>query len=593
MKINKDKREKNSCSKCKVSVLLLVLAISLLVVSTALAEELDWVRQDGGLQYDYVEGIAIDNAGNSYITGYIYLSATFGAGEVNETTLATNGSWDAFVASYDGNGKLRWARQDGGSSSAMGYGIAADGAGNSYVTGYFYNTVTFGAGETNETVLVSDGFADVFVASYDRQGNLLWARRAGGWHNDEAYGIGVDKDGNSVLTGEFAATITFGEGEPNETTMTTTGVYNTDDVFVASYDKEGNLRWARQAGGTDNDYVNGITVHKDGNSYVTGFFYPSATFGAGEAKETILSADWNWNTFVAGYDREGKLIWAEKVGGTSTNYGKGIAVDEAGNTYVTGSFSQTAIFGAGEPNETPLTSSSMQDIFIAKYNTDGEILWARQAGDLYSESGEGIAVDREGNSYVIGSFYDEATFGVGEENQVTLTAYSEAEDIFVAVYDQNGKFFRVQQDGGLGCDYGIGIAVDMLGNSYITGIFNGDASFGTEGSNETTLTSSGEYDIYVARYNWRVQQEKIQKVIDEISDLIESGSLNEGQANSLIKKLEVAAKSLGNENIEAAIGQLEAFINAIEAAIQSDNLTPEVGQPLIDAVQDIINYLEA
>src|SRR5262245_44936828 len=124
-------------------------------------------------------------------------SANFGSGVLNQTTLVSAGPTDMFVAKYDSNGMLLWAKRAGGISSDVGQGIAVDGSGNSYVTGIFQGSATFGSGELNQTTLVSAGPTDIFVAKYDSNGMLLWAKRDVGRGRCRGRGIAVDGSGNS------------------------------------------------------------------------------------------------------------------------------------------------------------------------------------------------------------------------------------------------------------------------------------------------------------------------------------------------------------------------------------------------------------
>ena len=204
-----------------LSVLLLVLLSS----GTALGQNLDWAKLAGGV----ASGIAVDDNGNSYVTGQFSGTATFGAGEVNETVLTAGGDADIFVAKYNGKGRLLWVRQAGGSSFAGGAGIAVDHNGVSYVTGSFVGTVTFGAGEANETVLTAGGDVDIFVAKYNGKGRLLWVRQAGGSSFAGGAGIAVDHKGSSYVTGDFSGTAIFGV---NETFLVSDGPQST---FVARY----------------------------------------------------------------------------------------------------------------------------------------------------------------------------------------------------------------------------------------------------------------------------------------------------------------------------------------------------------------------
>ena len=476
---------------------LLLAALSLcfiLQMSPALrAQDLVWAKRAGGTRTDLGRGIAVDGSGNSYVTGKFSLSATFGPGETNETTLTGAGLDDIFVVKYDASGALVWAKRAGGTGLDVGVGIAVDGSGNSYVTGSFRGSPTFGPGETNETTLTSEGDIDIFVAKYDASGDLVWAKRAGGTSGDGGRGIAVDGSGNSYVTGDFGGSATFGPGETNETTLTSTGSF-VFDMFVAKYDASGALVWAKRAGAPSlNDFGRGIAVDGSGNSYVTGLFEDSATFGPGEINETTLTGF--VDIFVAKYDASGDLVWAKRAGETSPDFGLGIAVDGSGHSYVTGSFRGSATFGPVETNETTLTSAGGIDIFVAKYDAAGALVWAKRAGGtggfFASDSGNGIAVDGAGNSYVTGAFVDSATFGVGESNETTLTSAGGA-DIFVAKYDASGDLVWAKRAGGTGSDFGRGTAVDGSGNSYVTGFFgafgSAAATFGPGETNETTLT---------------------------------------------------------------------------------------------------------
>ena len=279
-----------------------------------------WATQAGGSALDFGVGIATSARGDSYVTGNFAGTATFGEGEPNETSLTATGSSDRisdiFVAKYGPDGALQWATQAGGSAQDFGVGIATSARGDSYVTGNFAGTATFGEGEPNETSLTSAGSIDIFMAKYGPDGALLWATRAGGsvGHQappgagglDEVFGIATSARGDSYVTGFFTDTATFGEGEPNETTLTATGSGDRiSDIFVAKYGPDGALQWATQAGGGDDDGVGGdddagygIATSARGDSYVTGSFEGTATFGEGEPNETELSSG---GIFVAKY----------------------------------------------------------------------------------------------------------------------------------------------------------------------------------------------------------------------------------------------------------------------------------------------------
>ena len=476
-------------------------------VSVATAQELEWARRAGSPTTGDDEeghGIATDGRGDSYVTGQFRGTATFGAGEDNETQLTVKGSSDGdnmFIAKYDPSGLLVWAKQADGVES-IGRSIATDSPGNSYITGLFEGTVTFGAGEDNETVLRVKGTSainNMFVAKYDRNGSLLWAKQVSG---DFASGEGVSTDnrGNDYVTGYFLGMMTFGAGEDKQIVLTAEQY----DFFIAKYDPNGKLLWAKQAftgSSPSNASGNGIANDGGGNSYVTGNVSGTVTFEAGEDNETVLTTD-QYDFFIAKYDPNGKLLWAKQtVTGSSPSYafGKGIATDGGGNSYVTGNALGTVTFNAGEDNEIMLGSG----IFVAKYDRNGRLVWAKHAGGDF-DSGLAITSDNRGNCYATGFFEGTATFGAGEDNESVLSApRSGVHDIFVAKYDRNGLLVWAKQAGRATDDgiFGEGIATDNSSNSYITGNFNSTATFGAGERNETQLKAAGVRDIFVAKWS--------------------------------------------------------------------------------------------
>jgi hypothetical protein len=367
--------------KMRVMVLILLL---IAVFAYAQIPEWQWATQAGGSGGDDAGySITLDGAGNSYVTGSFRSMAAFGA-----YSFTSSGNSDIFVAKMDADGNWLWATQAGGSGSDEGYGITLDDAGDSYVTGYFEETATFGTYS-----LTSSGDSDIFIAKMDTDGNWLWATQAGGISEDEGYEITLDDAMNSSITGYFEDTATFGAHS-----LTSSGY---SDIFVAKMDTDGNWLWASQAGSTyDDDQGRGIAIDDAGNNYVTGYFCGVATFGSYSITSTGES-----NIFMAKMDADGNWLWVNGAGGNTDNYGRSIIVDNAGNSYTIGDFEGTATFGPYT-----LYSNQCSDIFVSKIDTDGNWLWATQAGGNSYDEGNAIALDNAGNCYVTGCFSETAIF---------------------------------------------------------------------------------------------------------------------------------------------------------------------------------------
>jgi len=165
-----------------------------------------------------------------------------------------------------------WAQRAGGTDSDYGYSCSTDANGNIIATGFFMSpTITFG---TTTLTNANAGMDDMFIVKYDPNGNVLWAKSAGGTSYDEGYSCSTDASGNIIATGIFQSpSITFG--------ITTLTNADTGDMFIVKYDPNGNVLWAKSAGGTSNDMGKSCSTDANGNVFVTGYFdSPSITFGS-------------------------------------------------------------------------------------------------------------------------------------------------------------------------------------------------------------------------------------------------------------------------------------------------------------------------
>lgn len=394
------------------------------------------------------EGVAIDEDGNVVVAGWFGESATFGEG-ADAVTVASAGGADMFLASYEPDGRLRWVRRGGGSQLTRGQGVAMDGAGNAVVTGRFHGAATFGEGAEAVTV-ESAGSGDVFLASYDRDGELRWAVRSGGEHIADSWSVGANADGHIVVQGTFTETITFGDGADAVTLSRGERATTLATTFVASYDSaDGTLNWAGRIFPNDSrSYASSgfdeVAVDPAGNSYVTGQIQRTVTFGEGAEAVTVHSAGWQ-DAYVASYDPEGVLRWVDTAGGTRDSdvmgsaFAFGAGVDGAGNVVVTGFFTGSATFGSGERavtigSEDPADEESWTGLFVASYDTDGLLRWANRPirGDAYGE-GWGAAMDGDGNAIVTGWFGGEGEWEFTDGGQV-VTFETTPRNVFVARY---------------------------------------------------------------------------------------------------------------------------------------------------------------
>ena len=190
-------------------------------------------------------------------------------------------------------------------------------------------------------------------------------------------------------------------------------------------------------------------------------------------------------------------VWIKQIGDTSTDVGTEIVTDSNGNSYVTGSFRNTVTIPT-VGGDTQITAVNNYDIFIVKYDTNGNALWAKSIGSNGSDDSYGIALDSNNNVYVSGRFSGDLTIAtVGGNTTLTYTGVNAA-DILIVKYDTNGNPQWAKGLGGGVGEYADGsdIATDSAGNVYMCGGFNGTLTVGV-----TTLNSSGSYDGFIVKYN--------------------------------------------------------------------------------------------
>src|SRR5208283_3309800 len=341
-------------------------------------------------------GIAVDAAGNAYITGWT--GAGFPTTPGAFQTAYGGGTFDAFVAKLNPTGSaLVYATYLGGPNEDLGIGIAVDSAGNAYVTG----DAEAGFPLMNPLQPYDRGSGyTAFVTKLNPAGSgLVYSTFLGGSVYDFGAGIAADSAGNAYVTGRTASSdfpVTPGSFQ------TTFG--GSLDAFVAKINPTGStLVYSTYLGGSSSDMGVGIAVDGGGNAYVTGSTcstdFPTmnplqSTYGGGSCFPL-------GDAFVSEFNSTGSaLLYSTYLGGSGDDGGSGIAVDSAGNAYVTGGTSSTD-FPTVNPLQATLAGSG--DAFVSEFNPTGSTLvYSTYLGGSGGSSGSGIALDSADNVYVTG-----------------------------------------------------------------------------------------------------------------------------------------------------------------------------------------------
>jgi hypothetical protein len=451
----------------------------------------------------------------------LYATYLGGSGSDQASGIAVDGSGAAYVTGYTSSSAFPttpgvFDRSLGGGYDAFVVKLKPSGIGLLYATylggsggeyGYDIAVDASGAayvtGNTNSsnfptTPGVFDrslgGYSDAFVVKLNPTGSkLVYATYLGGWQEDYGYGIAVDGSGAAYVTGN-----TQSSDFP-----TTSGAFDTSynggnyygDAFVAKLNASGSkLLYATYLGGSDNDWSNSIAVDRSGAAYVTGETNsPNFPTTPGAFDRSF---NWNWDAFVVKLNATGsKLVYATYLGGRHEDYGKGIALDGSGAAYVTG-YTDSSDFPT-TPGAFDSSFNDYSDAFVAKLNASGsKMVYATFLGGGLVE-GHDIAVDGSGMAYVTGYTYSS---GFPVTPDAFDTSNNGEDDAFVAKLNRTGScLVYATYLGGEDEDRGHDIALDGSGMAYVTGKTNSYDFPTTHGAFDPSFNWNG--DAFVVKLN--------------------------------------------------------------------------------------------
>ena len=285
-------------------------------------------------------------------------------------------------------------------------------------------------------------FILVFTASIRSQAPYFqWAKSFSGSQNEIVQAVTTDTNGNVYTVGYYAGIVDFDPG-PATFTLGSTAVNTT---FISKLDAFGNFIWAKCLGDT---LLSVLSMKSDnaGNIYLAGRFQNPIDFDPGPATYS-LSSNGNTDVFILKLDMNGNFVWVKQTGGTGFDDMNYLEIDNSGNIYTTGRFSDTVDFDPGPATFTLAATSSTTNIFIRKMNAAGNFVWAKNfiGGGVGSPSA--ISIDNSGAVYVSGNFYSVADFDPSPATYTLSSAGSS--DGFICKLDGFRKFYMGKKFWGL------------------------------------------------------------------------------------------------------------------------------------------------
>ena len=530
-----------------------------IVIKYSSEGEVEWVQQIGGTNIDIIRSVSQISDGGYIVGGYFQSSSI----QVGEYTLTNNGYSDGMLIKYSSTGEVEWARSVEGNNHACITSVASTNDGGYIAGGYFNSSIQVG-----EYTLTSNGYSDGMLIKYTEEGEVEWATSVGSTVNDAIQSVSETSDGG-IITGGYFQTNSIQIGDH---TFTNKGM---EDGMIIKYTREGEVEWARSVGGNNHDYITSVAETTDGVIVVGGYFQSSSIqlgdctltnngsedgmiiklekkelnnpitlqaqaiggsstdkitsvastsdggyvvggyFSSSEIKigENVLENKGSNDGFVAKYSQTGEIEWIKQIGGNDDDQIKSVAETSDGGYVVGGSFKTHTI----QLDDYILTNHSWQnDGLIIKYNSKGELEWAKAIGDSTnsSDSISSVAPTNDGGIIAGGSFTSKEI----QLGDYTLTNNG-GQDGMIIKYSSEGEVEWATSVGESSNDYISSVASTKDGGYIAGGSFNAsEIKIG-----DYTLTSNGFTDGILIKYNHSGEVEWA-KVI---------GSVNQDYINSV------------------------------------------------------------
>lgn len=466
-----------------------------------------WAGTINGKDKQESKSITVDPSGNVITVGYFVDSSDLDptTGILYVTPSPSKSAEDIFINKLDASGNLLWTKSLTGGKYKRANKVVADASGNIYLTGSFTGTTDFDPGSSvfnlsAESTLVPD----IFVLKLSSDGTFVWAvmLKNGPVSTgiDDAKSIAIDAASNVYITGEFRGKIDFDPSTSGTNIIDATPGAN---AFILKLDNSGNFVKVVNIENTPSSIsdISGVSVSVDGsgNMYLAGLFNNEVDFdpSASTASITATATLGNKDVFLAKYDVNGNYVWAKNISGIDTKKLGAMVADNAGNTYLTGSFKASCTFGT-----TTLTAPEYDDIFVAKYDASGNNLWAKQfsGGGTFNDGGTDIVVDGSGSVYSTGNFTDKTDFDPNGGTAFLNNPYPSLVVSYVSKLDASGNYlwsdFAGQVD--TGSCISKGISLDGSGNILICGFNDGTIHF-TSGASKVYFPYLGKNDAFIAK----------------------------------------------------------------------------------------------
>lgn len=442
-----------------------------------------------------LSGMMVGTAGKVLICGSFRGKIDFDPGNGQFFPVSTPGNdADGFIASYTAGIALDWIRVIGRNPSSMNDQISALAKGpdgSLYAGGRFQFGADFLPGQDTLHVY-SGGFQDVFVQKFSGSGGVLWLNRITGTRDETVSGVGADASGNCFVAGNYSNDLALLSG--SDTLFSVQDNSNTS-FFLAKLDQSGKLLWIVRPSVEGAVSIMAMDTDAAGRTVLVGNATGTVDFDPGPGR-ILLGKPGGVVIFMAKYDSLGRLSSVRTLTEDLGMIPKRIRQDASGNTYLAGVFFGTVNVDEGKSGKRISSAGDGQDICLLKYDSTGNLSWAKVIGGPDLQTCEDMVVGPGDRLFLAGNFSGTADFDPGPAS----TAFrAQIIDAFIAVYDRAGNFQLARTFPTFGISNATGIAVDSQGAIFVAGVFLGSIS--TDPAKPSVTSSPGAQNSFLLELN--------------------------------------------------------------------------------------------
>ncbi len=435
-----------------------------------------------------IRGLTLDSDTNLYITAFHKDSADL-IGPHGEKRYYSAGNQDILVLKLSPSGDTLWTRQIQGTNSDYPRQIELDNEDNPYITGVYRRSPL----TIQETILPTYDEYDVFLAKYTSDGEAAMTPKRIAWgpDNDNVLSMAIDGKNNIYMSGEFESEVYF----DSDTLISSTSINRS--LFLAKFNSLGDLIWAKEipTTNTSTSFLD-IDISQNNEIYLSGFFTDTLIFDEDTVISTGSILGNTEDIILVKMDSTGALQWIRTAGSSVQNdRANGLTTDESGAVYITGLFSGTAEF----ESET-IASAGLTDMFLAKYNPSGDLIWVKRHGSSGNDVAYGAKV-RDNILITTGAFSGTVSFS----NTIISTHNKNEQNPGFFVYNIDGEPITASSlptnisNTNNRAEY---IEYDQVGNVYIGGYFRADSLFvGNDTLIRQASSGSDPRDAFIGKYS--------------------------------------------------------------------------------------------